>query len=108
MSQDEATPSALHDSIALLLVVEDDPTANRLVEVLSRPDGVRYQITRVLRVEDALLRLTETSFDAMLLDISLHEGPGLDSLMRASAATRSIPVVVLTYHRDEATTLKAA
>ncbi|MFO0688121.1 MAG: EAL domain-containing protein [Myxococcota bacterium] len=108
MSQASPSADAKRESIALLLVVEDDPTANRLTEVLSRPDGLRYDITRVLRVEDALRLLTESHFDAMLLDISLHEGPGLDSLMRASAATGSIPVVVLTYQRDEATTLKAA
>jgi len=108
MSQEASIDGAKRDSISLLLVVEDDPTANRLVEVLSRPDGVAYSITRALRVEDALRLLQETPFDAMLLDISMHEGAGLDSLMRASAATRSVPVVVLTYQRDEATTLKAA
>ena len=108
MAQDVPLDSPKRESISLLLVVEDDPTANRLAEVLSRPDGVRYAITRVLRVEDALRLLQETPFDAMLLDLSVHEGPGLDSLMRASAATRSIPVVVLTYQRDEATVLKAA
>lgn len=108
MTQETSIDGPKRDSISLLLVVEDDPTANRLVEVLSRPDGLRYAITRVLRVEDALRLLQETPFDAMLLDISLHEGAGLDSLMRASAATRIVPVVVLTYQRDEATTLKAA
>jgi diguanylate cyclase (GGDEF)-like protein len=108
MAQEASIDSPKRESITLLLVVEDDPTANRLVEVLSRPDGVGYAITRVLRVEDALRLLQETPFDAMLLDLSVHEGPGLDSLMRASAATRSIPVVVLTYQRDEATVLKAA
>jgi diguanylate cyclase (GGDEF)-like protein len=108
MAQEIPIEEARRESISLLLVVEDDPTANRLVEVLARPDGVRYAITRVLRVEDALRLLAATPFDAMLLDLSVHEGPGLDSLMRASAATRSIPVVVLTYQRDEATVLKAA
>ena len=108
MTQEKPIDGPTRDSITLLLVVEDDPTANRLAEVLSRPDGVRYAITRVLRIEDALRLLQETPFDAMLLDLSVHEGPGLDSLMRASAATRSIPIVVLTYQRDEATVLKAA
>ncbi len=96
------------DSISLILVVEDEPTANRLHEVLDRPEGTRFEITRVLRVEEALLRLHETHFDAMLLDLSVQEADGLDSLMRASAAARSIPIVVLTYQRDEATALKAA
>ena len=96
------------DSISAILVVEDDLTANRLDEMLRRPEGMRYEITRVLRVEDALLKLQEGPHDVMLIDLSVHEGFGLDSLMRASAATRSIPIVVLTYQRDEATALKAA
>ncbi|MFK7898207.1 MAG: putative bifunctional diguanylate cyclase/phosphodiesterase [Myxococcota bacterium] len=105
----EAGPESIaSDSISLMLVVEDDMTANRLEEVLGRPEGVHYEITRVLRIEDGLLKLQDTHFDAMLIDLSVHEGYGLDSLMRASAAARSVPIVVLTYQRDEATALKAA
>jgi diguanylate cyclase (GGDEF)-like protein len=108
MSNDSTAENPQQESIALILVVEDDSTANRLDEVLSRPEGTRYRLTRVLRVEEALLKLQESHFDAMLIDLSVHEGYGLDSLMRASAAARSIPIVVLTYHRDEATAMKAA
>lgn len=108
MSEDESSETAAPDSISLMLVVEDDMTANRLMEVLGRPEGVHYDITRVLRIEDGLLKLQDTHFDAMLIDLSVHEGYGLDSLMRASAAARSVPIVVLTYQRDEATALKAA
>lgn len=108
MSNDSTAENPQQESIALILVVEDDSTANRLDEVLSRPEGTRYRLTRVLRVEEALLKLQESHFDVMLIDLSVHEGYGLDSLMRASAAARSIPIVVLTYHRDEATAMKAA
>ena len=108
MSDDATSETSAGECISLILVVEDDLTANRLDEMLSRPEGARYEITRVPRVEEALLKLQDGPYDAMLIDLSVHEGYGLDSLMRASAATRSIPIVVLTYQRDEATALKAA
>ncbi|MAG32237.1 MAG: hypothetical protein CL908_15245 [Deltaproteobacteria bacterium] len=108
MNEDASVDSSSPESISLILVVEDEMTANRLNEILSRPEGARYEITRVLQVEQALLALQEKSHDAMLIDLSVHEGYGLDSLMRASAATRSVPIVVLTYQRDEETALKAA
>ena len=87
----------------MLLVAEDDLTADRLDAVLMRPEGTAFEITRVLQVEEALFKLRDTAFDAMLIDISVHEADGLDSLMRARAAASSVPIVVLTYQRDEAT-----
>ncbi len=95
-------------ALSLLLVAEDDLTADRLDAVLMRPEGTAFEITRVLQVEEALLKLRDTAFDAMLIDISVHEADGLDSLMRARAAASSVPIVVLTYQRDEATAMRAA
>ena len=77
------------EAISLLLVEEDDHAAKRLFEMLNRPEGVRFDITRVLRVEEGLVKLQQSSYDVMLLDLSVHEGVGLDSLMRASAAALS-------------------
>jgi len=93
---------------SLLLVVEDDLTANRLDEVLMRPEGTAFEITRVMCVEEGLRRLQDAGFDAMLIDLSVHEADGLDSLMRAQAAASSVPIVVLTYQRDEETAMRAA
>jgi diguanylate cyclase (GGDEF)-like protein len=95
-------------ALSLLLVAEDDLTADRLDAVLMRPEGTAFEITRVLRVEEALFKLQDAAFDAMLIDLSVHEADGLDSLMRAQAAASSVPIVVLTYQRDEATAMRAA
>ncbi|MEZ4289194.1 MAG: hypothetical protein R3E53_01160 [Myxococcota bacterium] len=78
MATDEESDLAREDTRSLILVVEDDLTANRLDEMLRRPDGTRWEITRVLRVEEALLKLQEKLCDAMLIDLSVHEGYGLD------------------------------
>jgi PleD family two-component response regulator len=95
-------------AFSLLLVVEDDLTANRLNEMLTRPEGTRFEITQVLRVEEALLELQEAHFDAMLIDLSVQEAKELDSLMRARGPASSVPIVVLTYQRDEEAASRAA
>ena len=96
------------ESVSLLLVEEDDRAADRLSEMLSRPEGTAFHVTRVLAVDDALLKLREESYDVLLLDLSIDEGRGLQSLHRARVAASSVPIVVLTYHPDEAHALKAA
>lgn len=101
------TPSS-SPAFSLLLVVEDDITASRLDEVLLRPGGSEFVITRVLCVEEALLKLQSDGFDAMLIDLSVEEAIGLDSLMRAKAAASSVPIVVLDYQRDDETAMRAA
>jgi diguanylate cyclase (GGDEF)-like protein len=108
MSEPTDSNAEDHGSISLLLVGEDDFSAKRLFEVLARPEGTRFEITRVLGVEDALAKLQHESFDVLLLDLSIDESDGLGSLLRARVAARSIPIVVLTYERDEAVALKAA
>lgn len=106
MTEGGATPES--DRISLLLVEEDEHTASRLFELLSRPDRTRFEITLVLHVEEALVKIQEGGYDVMLLDLGYHEGHGLDSLMRARVAARSVPIVVLTFQKDEAIALKAA
>jgi diguanylate cyclase (GGDEF)-like protein len=104
----EETEPEARPSIRLLLVGEDETSARRVCDVLDRPDGTRFVITHVPQVDDALLKLQDENFDVVLIDLSIHEGYGLDSLLRARVAARSVPIVVLTYHRDEALGLKAA
>jgi diguanylate cyclase (GGDEF)-like protein len=53
------------------------------------------------------VKLQTGGVDVMLLDLSVHEGYGQDSLLRARVATRSVPVVVLTYQRDEELAVRA-
>jgi diguanylate cyclase (GGDEF)-like protein len=101
---------AVPESVSLLLVGEDDVSAKRVLEVLSRPEGIRFDVTRVLHVDDALSRLQieSESFDLLLLDLSLDESGALGSLLRARVVSHLVPIVVLSYERDETVALKAA
>ena len=91
-----------------LLLVESDPlAAKRLFEMLTDPTRTRFEITHVWGVEEALEKLQHASFDVLLLDLSIHERYGLDSLLRARVAAQSVPIVILTYQDDEELASKA-
>jgi diguanylate cyclase (GGDEF)-like protein len=95
-------------AVSLLLVENDRLAAQRLFEVLSDPKLTRFEITHVLDVEEALEKLQHASHDVLLIDLSIDERYGLDSLLRARMAAKSVPIVVLTYGGDEEIALKAA
>ncbi len=60
-----------------ILLVEDSPSdADLLQETLQRTGAGRFEFTWVERLDDALARLGEESFDVLLLDLSCRTAPG--------------------------------
>jgi two-component system sensor histidine kinase UhpB len=86
-----------------ILIVEDNPGDVRLLRELlcgGRSPEV-FALVHVDRLAAALETLAQTSFDAVLLDLSLPDSQGLASLSRMHAAKPGMPVVVLTSLDDE-------
>ena len=52
-------------------------------------------------VEDAIIRLREERFDVILLDLSLPDSQGQETLAKAYGQAHDTPIVVLTGHSDE-------
>ena len=95
------------DGIRVLLV-EDNPGDARLFTELLRGAGASdLKMVQVDRLAAALDRLNRDPFDVMLLDLSLPDASGLDTLVRAHAQAPKIPIVVLTGHDDEALAVRA-
>jgi PAS domain S-box-containing protein len=85
-----------------ILLVEDNPGDVRLLrEYLAEAGAGRFELTHVDRLSTGLERLADTSFDAVLLDLSLPDSQGLATLVRVHAAARDVPFVVLTGVEDE-------
>jgi CheY-like chemotaxis protein len=80
----------------VVLVVEDDPATQELVEILLKGEGYRVELAGT--VAEARQRLTEMTPDLVLMDFGLPDGDGisLTRWIKASAVTRSIVVVALT------------
>ena len=95
-------------TVARILLVEDSPSdADVLRERLSRVPDWRFEIAWVETLAACLERLREGSFDVMLLDLSLPDSTGADTVLRARAAAPRLPIVVLTGVHDEAVGLDA-
>jgi len=86
-----------------ILLVEDNPGDIRLLrEYLKEAGADRYQITHADRLAEGLERLAEVNVDAILLDLSLPDSHGMDTLVRMREAAKAVPIVVLTGIEDEA------
>jgi DNA-binding response OmpR family regulator len=85
-----------------ILLIEDSVDYVRLLQVhLADVGAGQFVLTSACRLSDGLQRLAETSFDAVLLDLSLPDSHGMDTLVRVRAAARDLPIVVLTGTEDE-------
>jgi two-component system cell cycle sensor histidine kinase/response regulator CckA len=94
------------DGIRVLLV-EDNPGDARLFTELVRDASAQLKLVHVDRLATAISRLGHDQFDVMLLDLSLPDADGLDTLVRARSEAPKIPIVVLTGHDDEALAVRA-
>lgn len=85
-----------------VLIVEDEESLLKLETILLTVKG--YEVTGSSNGNDALAKLSSTSFDLVLLDIMLPDVDGFEicQRIRNNPATSSIPVVMLTAKKSEA------
>lgn len=85
-----------------VLIVEDNQGDARLVrEMLSESVGDVFDVTHVGRVADAVAHLRTGATDVTLLDLSLPDGLGVDTVIQVYAAAPQIPIVVMSGTEDE-------
>ena len=87
-----------------ILIVDDDPDIRALASLALTRDG--HVVTEASSGQEALALIEAAIPDLLVLDLLMPSMGGLDVLkiLRASAATASLPVVVLTVMDDEANT----
>lgn len=91
-----------------VLLVEDNPAdARYLREEIADVGAGSVKLTHVQRLEEALQKLGSEDFDVILLDLTLPDAEGLDTLVRVHAKAPSIPIVVLTGIDDEGLAVRA-
>lgn len=87
---------------ARLLLVEDNPGDERLVrEMLAATPGPSFVLESVDTLSKALDRLDANETDLVLLDLSLPDSTGIDTLSKVQARAPGVPIVVLTGSRDD-------
>jgi sigma-B regulation protein RsbU (phosphoserine phosphatase) len=94
-------------ALQVLLVEDNAGDVRLLLEMFSgeRPDS--FELTHLLRMSEAVIRLAKGGVDIVLLDMGLPDGHGLDTVRRARAVAPGVPVIVLTGLNDEALAAEA-
>lgn len=85
---------------ARVLLLEDDRRlAQMLVDYLG---AAGFQLNHELSVQNALARLSAGGFDALILDLMLPDGDGLEVCrrLRADPSLRRLPILMLTARGD--------
>jgi two-component system, cell cycle sensor histidine kinase and response regulator CckA len=80
-----------------LLLVEDNPGDARLVsEALSEITNYRLALEEVTSLKQASVALETNGFDGIILDLTLPDSTGIETLTQMRAASPETPIIVLT------------
>lgn len=91
----------------VLLVEDNRADAVLLRETLADTRDKPVELVHVEQLKTALERLATESFDIVLLDLSLPDADGMETITRTQKEHPELPLVVLTGLDDEATAVKA-
>jgi len=95
-----------HERVTILLVEDNPGDARLLKEALREARGSWIDLVHVGRLADGIERLQAGSIDLVLLDLSLPDAIGADTIAKTHAAAPGIPIVVLTGLDDDNTALE--
>ena len=85
-----------------VLLVEDNLGDARLIELaLAAARWTQFELERVDTLAAALARASQGGIDVMLLDLTLPDSSGIQTLREAYAQAREIPIVVFTGLDDD-------
>ena len=88
-----------------LLLVEDEQGFREVVQIGLQPQG--FDTTAVGTLADAQQALLEKRFDAIVSDLRLTDGSGIDLLLWMKERALGIPVVIMTAFATTETTVQA-
>ena len=91
-----------------VLLVEDQPGDAMLVSIALRECvSTEFLVTHVATLAEALQKLAAQGFDVVLLDLSLPDSSGLDTVTKLLTVVPTMPVVVMTGLDDPTLASKA-
>lgn len=88
-----------------ILIIEDDPQILKALKMNLTYSG--YQVLTAETLESATKKLSEVSFDAILLDINLPDGNGLEYYHEIRGQEIETPILFISARTDEETVVKA-
>jgi len=88
-----------------VLIIDDEPDLCELLAMRLEHHG--YQVSTALNLVDGLRILERDPIDAIVADLRLEEGSGLDVITEVQHRSLDIPVVILTAHGTIETAVEA-
>jgi diguanylate cyclase len=89
------------DTLRLLIVEDDLPSARSLRDLLEHSDEPRFTIRHVTSAAAACEAVRLGGIDVVMLDLGLPDATDLQALVQLEASLHEIPVIVLTGRGDE-------
>lgn len=103
MTQQASAANAIN-----ILLIEDNPGDARLVEILLlESDFSDFKITNKVTLSEGLEALSNSDYDVVLLDLTLPDSRGFETLEKLIDETPEVNVIVMTGLADKALGLKA-
>lgn len=94
--------SVYSDRPPVLLVEDNDGDADLITELLSEaPADSQRRVIRVVRLADAVAMLRDLHVEAVLLDLRLPDGSGVECIEALRRKAEDVPIVVLTGLEDD-------
>jgi diguanylate cyclase (GGDEF)-like protein len=101
--------SAVLEGITRVLLIEDDTEyAGMLRHMLEDVESPPFRMDRAARLSSGLQRLASgEQFDVLLLDLTLEDSRGLDTIARVHRQAPHLPIIVLSALQDEDIAIQA-
>ncbi|HEY6218896.1 MAG TPA: response regulator transcription factor [Gemmatimonadaceae bacterium] len=87
------------------LIVDDDATLTTLVRRLMEEDG--YAVDTAASAEDGRMLAMVNEYDAIVLDLTLPDGNGIQIIQSLRRDGKKTPIIVLTGTKDSEVTVRA-
>lgn len=95
-------------SVFCVVLIEDDPRDVRLLEAMVLGiRNARFRLEHCGTVAEGLKRLAAGGVDLALLDLTLPDSVGLDTVTQIRSHHSNVPIIVLSGQEDEALALEA-
>jgi signal transduction histidine kinase len=98
----------MEDTLVRILLVEDNPGDARLIrETLREAVSLQFELCHVERLSEARDHCTGQAVDVVLLDLSLSDVRGIETVSQCLSFAAGLPIIVLTGLDDERVAVQA-